>query len=246
MTTTLDGAAIEAVAKLAEDAAAAQILEIGGYQFTNTEIARVDVDRQRPEPLDFFTLDGFIGYVQREPEAKQAVIQVVTPTLVKAVSILEGEDKHQRRCYAQASCKPSTAGFRFNDFGSLEGLAIALQTCFAPAQGDLDALRAFCASVRSSQSVGVDDDGVSQTVQAKKGIAAITTAAVKNPWALAPWRTFAEIPQPVSWYVLRFAEREQPTAGLFETGDASWIPVAVRSLAGYLRNGLGPDWTVLG
>src|SRR5205814_1621542 len=132
-------------------------------------------------------------------------------------------------------------GFAFNQFVSMETLAIALQTCFQPTRGAIDELRKFCAAVRSAQSIGVADDGVSQTVEAKRGIAAVQTTPVVNPWGLAPWRTFAELAQPESPFVLRFREGDEPMAGLYETGDARWQVEAVQEIARTLRVLLGQD-----
>jgi len=59
---------------------------------------------------------------------------------------------------------------------------------------------------------------------------------VKNPVTLTPYRTFREVAQPVSPFVLRFNEDAQ--AALF-TGDGSvWKLEAVGLIAEYLRHNL--------
>lgn len=244
--TSLSATAVEQIAALAQKAQAPQTTEVGEYTFTARDLKRVNIDPARPETLEFYTLDGFAAYLKAENEA-DLVVHVVSPTRVDAVSKLLGEDKHLRRNIARAVCKNAVLhGFSFNNPVSLELLAIALQTCFEPGRGKIDELRAFCASVRSTQEIGTDDDGVSQQIAAKSGIVAVQPTRVNNPWSLAPWRTFAEIAQPESPFILRFIKAEEARAGLFETGDARWQVEAVKSIAAKLRELLGTAWTVLG
>lgn len=245
--TSVTATAVEAIADLARRGAEPRTTKVGDYTFSKGALERVDTDPTDPVPLEFFTLGGFADYLKAEGEAEKPLVHVVSPTQVDAVSRLIGQDKNRRRVPARAICRTAKlAGFQFNAFLPLEALHIALQTCFAPSKGQVDELRRFCAAVRSTQETGVDDDGVSQTVAAKSGIAAVLTTKVNNPWPLAPWRTFAELDQPISPFVLRFKEAGDPQVGLFETGDAIWQVIAVKAIAGYLREALGTDWTVLG
>jgi hypothetical protein len=245
--------AVQEIATLAQKALAPHVLEVGDYTFTTRDLKRVDTDRARPETLEFYTLAGFAAYLKAEGEAPGApedaptFIHVESPTRVTAVSALHGNDNNLRRAPARAVCKNAAMhGFSFNNAVGLEMLAIALQTCFEPGRGQIDRLRQFCASVRSTEEIGVADDSVSQQVSAKSGIAAVLPTPVVNPWSLAPWRTFSEVAQPESPYILRFFKGEEPRAGLFETGDARWQVEAVQAIGAKLRELLGDGWTVLG
>jgi hypothetical protein len=242
----LSGDAVEKIAQLGRGASSPQIVDVGDYAFSREELHRVDVDAERPEALTFYTLQGLVDFVQVE-QPKGALVHVLSPKEVHVIGPLEGVDNHLRRRYAIAACQTGVLGFGFNRPMPLEGLAIGLQTCFSPGRHpDLLDLQKFCAEVRSTEEVGVADDGISQTVQAKSGIAAVMSRAVKNPWFLAPWRTFTEIDQPLSPFVLRFQRGEQPTGGLYETGDGGWQVEAVTAIAVYLREKLGTVAMVLG
>lgn len=247
---TLDNDAVTAVARLAREGAKVQQLTIGDRQFTDRNIVRVPLDPDLPKPLSFYTLDAFAKYLKADPAAGAMLVHVVSPSRVEAVGVLEGTDKHLRRQVAIAECQVGNPqGFKFNDAVSLESLSIALQTCFAPQVGAIENLRKFCASIKSTEEIGIADDGVSQEVNAKAGIAAVVPVTVNNPWLLAPFRTFAEIDQPTSPFVLRFfksAEGGAPRAALFETGNAHWKTDAVMKIATYLRISLGDFWQVLG
>lgn len=245
--TAVTATAVREIADLAREATIPYTTPLGPYIYARQSLVRVDVDPRRPETLEFYTLAGFVTYLKAEDEDKRPFVHVVSPTRVDAVSALFGADTHLRRNPARAVCKTAVLqGFSFNNAIPLETLSIALQTCFEPNRGQITELRKFCAAVKSSQEIGVADDGVSQTVAAKRGIASVQTAPVNNPWELAPWRTFAEVPQPISPFVLRFSEGEEPRAGLYETGDAGWQVDAVKSIASFLRDQLGEGWKVLG
>lgn len=237
----LSGSAISEVAELARQTKMGQTVEVAGKTFAigrDGMFYRLITDGAIPEPADFSTLDGFAGYLSSEPEAKDCLVHVVSPTEVRALGLLEGQDKSRRRVFARAKWNQEMFGFQFDNYMAAEGMTIALQTCFQPDRGDLSDLRAFCSSIRSTKEAGIADDGVSQTVSAKAGIAAITTVPVKNPWTLAPWRTFPELDQPLSPFVLRFAQhdfqRDMHGVALFRTGNAAWYNEAVRIIVGYL------------
>lgn len=251
--TVLDGGAIEAVAKLAIRGESIDVTEIGGRTFTDKPIHRVNVDPDLPKALSFFSLAALVAYLKADPAVTDALIHVVTPMRVEAIGELEGVDKHLRRVLAVAECPiGNPIGFKFNDAMPMEALNIALQTCFEPGVGDVEELRVFCGSVASTSEVRVSDDSVSQEVNAKAGLVALSSVKVKNPWSLAPFRTFSEVQQPTSPFVLRFFKGENgPRGGIFETGNAQWKTVAVTALAQWLRGALNGEtdpakWRVLG
>lgn len=245
---TLTGTAVAEVAALAREGAVPHRETVAGMQFTNRPLTRIKADPELPKAVDFATLTGFAGFL-KETYAGSLTVHVVSPIEVRALGPLVGEDSNLRAIPATATCRSSgMQGYTIGAWFELELLNIALQTCFAPARGQIEALRKFCAAVRSTRSIGVADDGVSQTVEAKRGIAAVQMTDVGNPWSLAPWRTFAEIVQPESSFILRFQEDQGDgmQAALFATGDLSWYVTAVENIATYLRAQLGPEWTVLG
>lgn len=250
--TAVTGTAVKEIAELAELASKVQLVDVPNAKYSDRELFRLDDDPKLPRALEFYTLAGLVDYLdaeygKSEPE-DLPLVHVVSPVRVDVVSRFVGEHKHLRRHVATAICHSATlAGFQFDQFIPLDTLAIALQTCFEPGAGEVEDLRRFCASVRATASIQVADDGVSQAVEAKSGIAAVQTTGVKNPWQLAPWRTFAEVAQPLSPFVLRFKESEgKPMAGLFKTGDARWQVEAVKVIASMLRENCGEGWEVLG
>jgi hypothetical protein len=68
-----------------------------------------------------------------------------------------------------------------------------------------------------------------------------------NPVRLRPYRTFPEVEQPASLYVMRAKSgqgQDVPSFALFEVEDPVWRAVARASIATYLRANV-TDLTVL-
>ena len=82
----------------------------------------------------------------------------------------------------------------------------------------------------------VGDDGVSQSVVAKTGVATVEDVKVPNPVILAPYRTFVEVDQPESAFVFRM--KNGPLAALFEADGGAWRNSAIEAVSSYLAEEL--------
>ena len=81
------------------------------------------------------------------------------------------------------------------------------------------------------------DDKFSQTLQIKEGIVRKANVEVKNPVSLGPFRTFREIQQPESNFVLRYKNLKGDTgiaAALFEGDGGRWQLDAIALIKGWL------------
>ncbi|MFQ9697783.1 MAG: hypothetical protein ACLRY5_13210, partial [Zhenhengia sp.] len=90
--------------------------------------------------------------------------------------------------------------------------------------------------VREQAVKEIGDDGVSQAATIKTGVASIGEVKVPNPVYLAPYRTFAEIEQPVSKFVFRM--ESGPKAALFEADGGAWKNEAILKIKDYLKEQL--------
>ena len=83
---------------------------------------------------------------------------------------------------------------------------------------------------------GIVDNGISQTVTVKKGVALKTRETIVNPIALIPYRTFTEVQQPVSPFVFRInAECREPRCALFDDNSGMWQIEAMENIRNYFR-----------
>ena len=69
------------------------------------------------------------------------------------------------------------------------------------------------------------------------GIARVEDVPVPNPVELMPYRTFREVTQPTSTFILRLKPGRDgalPTCALFEADGGAWKLRAIQSIAAYL------------
>lgn len=85
-------------------------------------------------------------------------------------------------------------------------------------------------------SVSTKDNGVTQTVEARQGVALNTLVEVKPRIQLQPFRTFLEVPQPESEFLLRVDPNEG--IGFFEADGGVWKLEAKRNIADYFEKNL--------
>jgi len=138
------------------------------------------------------------------------------------------------------------ARFPFGQFMDQQSFLIGMQVGFV--QDDTTAkLLTLVGTIKDSKVLELTDDGVTQQVSASVGLAKLGLVNVPNPVTLRPYRTFPEVEQPASQYVIRMRsgkDEEVPSIALFEVQDPSWRRAARIAIKDYLRAQL-TDLTVL-
>lgn len=204
-------------------------------------------------PLVVGTLTGLVDYCQKNVDGQdfsKCLVHVVNHTRVELRGALESEDKEFRR---QTLLTASTdlvgnINFTFDSYMDAELFFIGLQAGFVQTQTREDILT-LIASIRDSNVLETTDDGVSQMVNVAKGVIFVGQKAVPNPVTLQPFRTFREVEQPASQFVLRLQsakEGQKPKCSLFTADGNSWKLEAVKRIAAYLREHLGATPIVIG
>jgi hypothetical protein len=81
------------------------------------------------------------------------------------------------------------------------------------------------------------DDTVGQEVKTARGVVMSERTKVPNPVLLAPYRTFREVTQPESLFVLRLrsGDGDKPRCALFEADGGTWKLEAIQNVATWLR-----------
>jgi hypothetical protein len=217
-----------------------KIVEVNGKAFSTGPL--VKIPKFTPTPLDFNTLSGLVGYIKATGETNQAFVAVRSP---KSVSLLSGLDETDlsRHCYVNALLSYKQFEFGAMRFMPQEDFIIALQTMFSVTP-DLLELQDLVSSVKEESTDSSRDDGVSQVVSVKAGVLLKTERVVRNPWVLRPHRTFLDVPQPESKFILRVRRDHGISMMLFETDGGQWEMDATKSLVEFLKAETG--LTVIG
>lgn len=121
--------------------------------------------------------------------------------------------------------------FDFNEYISIENMIICLKSRFAPTE-DRDYLVQLLGNITDQQSVQTKDDGITQSATVKSGIQLIGEQRIKPIVTLKPYRTFLEVEQPESDFLIRLKDG---SAALFEADGGAWEREAVKNVADKLR-----------
>lgn len=185
------------------------------------------------DKLAVYTLGAVVDYLKANKDTldlSKLMVHVVSPQIVRLSGPLL-ERARNRETYVEATAQNLTDTF-LGKFMSQEEFIIGLQTRFDNAL-DRQAVLAL-ASTMTAEAVNTSaDDGIGQTVTARAGVALKSTVSVPNPVRLTPFRTFREVMQPESLFVLRVNQSMQ--LGLFEADGGAWRLKAIEDVATWLR-----------
>lgn len=119
-----------------------------------------------------------------------------------------------------------------------EQAIIELRSKFSPGPG-VDYLLDLLSRMSKDSGVTTRDNGVSQEVEARQGVSLKALVQVKPRVALRPFRTFLEVEQPVSEFLLRLDD--DGNVGLFEADGGMWQQTAKASIAAYFEDKLAQE-----
>lgn len=184
--------------------------------------------------LKVSTLTGLVDYIKANVDELKGelLIQVKSHDEVRLFSKLNTD--RDRELYIQAEAiLPNN--IRYNSFIDTENFNIMLQSSFVDT-GDKAVLLKYTGLVQDEAVKSTGDDGVSQQVTVKTGVASVGQAIVPNPVSLAPYRTFPEVEQPISKFIFRM--QSGPRAALFEADGGAWRNQAILNIKNYLEKEL--------
>ena len=220
--------------------AAPNLIDVENRQYSDKKLS--PIFEPTPEPLVLHSLLSLIEYAELE-RPEEPIVHVISPLEVRLLSALRGPFM-QRDVYAVAKCKPPK--FDFGRFVEHEEFMISLQALFEETP-DRETVLAVVGNIADERVATFADDGVSQQVTVKSGITRKSEAKVPNPVKLAPYRTFAEIAQPVSPFILRMKQGSPlPSVARFEADGGMWELEAISTIKKFLADKMGQDFTIIG
>jgi len=202
------------------------------------------VERPTAEPIIVRSLSGFVDYLKSgfdrinyvndvdfEALPPRLMVHVKSPVEVIAFDALN-EDMNRNYLIQAKALLPDIDFDRWYD---PENFIIKLQSCFVKTP-DRDIMLKVVGNIKEENVNSFGDDGVSQSVVAKTGVATVAEVVVPNPVRLKPYRTFVEIDQPESEFIFRM--QNGPRCALFEADGGAWKLEAMRNIRDYLEERL--------
>ena len=228
-----ENATVEFVNKICEMDRAGQepkIIEIDGIKYTDCRrLEKIDTHIS-PKYLTVHSLYGLTQIIREERSKYQYPLFVIVDspnTVVVMTQLLE--DYKRDFVYG---CEARR--IRHNDWGrfeNIESFIINLRSKFVENE-DLKYILSTLSKVSNTDSVQQNDDGVSQTVETRRGVSLATKTAIKPILKLAPYRTFTDVEQPESEFLFRLDT--EGNAALFEADGGAWEQTAINNIADYL------------
>ena len=179
---------------------------------------------------EFFNIEGSIGGGKT---VDRLYIDIESPTQVKAFTNLykdiQNSDYHRTTLYVAS--ERSFSNLPVNQYLDFDEARIALHAHFMDTED-----RAYVLDLLSRIVLGenseITDNGVTQNVKVSSGVQLMEMEKVKAIVALKPYRTFMEVEQPDSEFLLRI---KGARVGLFEADGGMWKLQAKKNIKSYLE-----------
>ncbi|MCT8138618.1 hypothetical protein H1D32_13225 [Anaerobacillus sp. CMMVII] len=210
-----------------------ETIDINGQSYATRNLDLVKAPTQSSFQVQ--SLTGLVDYVKSSYDSKEKLlIHIVNHEKVVVVDAVN-QDK-RRNQYIEAS--PDLPHVRYGEFYGSEEFNIKLQSCFKTT-GDKEIMLKVVGNIKEESVNTIGDDGVSQSVVAKTGVATVGNVKVPNPVTLKPYRTFIEVDQPESEFIFRM--KDGPRCALFEADGGAWRLVAMQNIKNYLEKELASE-----
>ena len=224
----MDRTAIEKIVELG----APNYHEEHGYTYTDKEL-RVIKEPKVPT-LTFHTLDGLIYALKAEYKNFNGPLLIdvndeQTVTVCSAIS--QADHDHEVPYIVRAEL----VEIPFDRKLDYETMMITLKSKFVQTSQLLDLVQ-LLGTITEENSAMLADDGFTQTVVVRKGIAMKDNKVVNPIVRLKPYRTFNEVEQPESEFLVRLSEGGY--VALYEADGGAWTLQARRNVADYLKTAL--------
>ena len=210
------------------------VIDVDGKKFANEKFSEVRPQKFYPNVIAVSGLDSIIKMTREEAVTaypdKKIYIEVSKYNVVDVFTSYDEEMRRADLYIARADVPGFQEGFR-----NREQMIIQLRSLFQQTP-DIPYLLSLISRMTEEESVTSADNGVTQMVEAKKGIALKEQVEVRPRVKLTPFRTFLEVDQPESEFLLRVRDRGE--IGLFEADGGVWKLDVKQNIAEYLTENL--------
>lgn len=221
---------LKAMIQKIEEMAAPKTYDVDGSVYASKDLVHIQDKKTRPNCIDVTGLDSICKLVREEQDhlGLHIFIQVKNYREVAVFTTLDSDEER----FDLYRCLADVPKVTIGQYMSYENAVIELRSLYIPG-ADTEYLLKLLSSISSESKVTSSDNGVTQKVEAKSGIALNSVVEIKPRVNLQPFRTFLEVSQPDSDFLLRISDRGE--VGLFQADGGAWKLEATRNIASYFE-----------
>lgn len=184
--------------------------EVDGTTFVITadgEVKEVLPVCFHPDTLDLNSLDALVKLVKTEASEMDVPLYITIPDhmTVRCFGQPNEEERYFRQVYYEAHATDVPGWGEKNTLG-FEEAQIALRTRFQETPDTLYTMK-LVSDISLGAKVIYNDNGVATTITTQKGVALQTNEQIRPIVKLRPYRTFQEVEQPESIFLIRVSDR---------------------------------------
>ena len=201
--------------------------EINGQTYSDTELFFVNPVVDRPNCIEVSGLGGICKLIRTELSkiGTKVLVHVVSYNKVEVMTTYLSDYSRNTLYRATADVPGFRDGWREKD-----SALIQLRSVFIPNEGTAYLLD-LLSRMSEESTIKSSDNGVTQEVEARQGISLNSLVPVKPRVSLQPFRTFLEVAQPESEFLLR-VDKDRGI-GFFEADGGVWKLEAKQNISEY-------------
>lgn len=190
------------------------------------------------EPTQLTSLEALVQFVKEEALKRYPKVYITVPDhlTVKCFTGLN-DDLRKNREYLYKAVAQDVPGWESKVSLGFEEALIALRTRFQHATDTEYALR-LLSNITTGGKVTYNDNGVATSIVTKRGIDLQNNETIRPIIKLRPYRTFQEVEQPESDFLIRLNERN---ITFLEADGGMWKLAARNTVKQYLVDALSGE-----
>lgn len=219
------------------------VQEIEGRTFCITSegnYAEIRPTIDHPDTLPLHSLDALVKLIKTEAVAICKTLYITIPDhmTVDCFAQPNADERFFRQFFYQAKAT-DVPGWEARTQFSFDEAMIALRTRFQKTV-DTDYTLKLLSEITTGAKVTFNDNGVATTVVTQKGIALQGNETIRPIVSLKPYRTFQEVEQPVSEFLIRINDRG---INFIEADGGMWKLNARENVKAFLEDKLSDEIT---
>ena len=219
------------------------ITEVDGSTFRITsdgDVKEILPTIFHPDTLPLNSLDSLIKMVKTEASEQDAPLYITIPDhmTVRCFGQPDAAERYHRQVYYEASATDVPGWAEKNTLG-FEEAQIALRTRFQETSDTLYAMK-LVSDISLGAKVIYNDNGIATTITTQKGVALQTNEQIRPLVKLRPYRTFQEVEQPESIFLIRVSDRG---ISFIEADGGMWKLTARETIKTFLEERLSQEVT---